>query len=116
MVGAGGLGCPAALYLAASGIGRLTLADPDMVDLTNLQRHLENLEKIEKQEADKATKSGAKPKPAASVPTEPQKPIELGSKDDFQLAQALNYLKGEPVVKSPPPPPVAENKPTGSAN
>lgn len=40
MVGAGGLGCPAALYLAASGIGRLTLADPDKVDLTNLQRQV----------------------------------------------------------------------------
>jgi molybdopterin/thiamine biosynthesis adenylyltransferase len=40
ILGAGGLGCPAALYLAASGIGRLTLADGDSVDLTNLQRQI----------------------------------------------------------------------------
>ena len=40
IIGAGGLGCPASLYLAASGIGRLTIADSDKVDLTNLQRQI----------------------------------------------------------------------------
>ena len=40
LIGAGGLGCPAALYLAASGVGRITLADADRVDLTNLQRQI----------------------------------------------------------------------------
>ena len=40
IVGAGGLGCPAALYLAASGIGKLTIADGDKVDATNLQRQI----------------------------------------------------------------------------
>ena len=40
LVGAGGLGAPASLYLAASGVGRLTICDPDEVDLTNLQRQI----------------------------------------------------------------------------
>ena len=40
ILGAGGLGCPAALYLAASGVGRLTLVDGDRVDATNLQRQV----------------------------------------------------------------------------
>ena len=40
VVGAGGLGSPASMYLASAGIGRLTLVDGDAVDLTNLQRQI----------------------------------------------------------------------------
>ncbi|MBK7955491.1 MAG: HesA/MoeB/ThiF family protein [Candidatus Accumulibacter sp.] len=40
IIGAGGLGSPAALYLAAAGVRRITLADGDTVDLTNLQRQI----------------------------------------------------------------------------
>lgn len=40
MVGAGGLGCPAAYYLAAAGVGTLGILDSDVVDETNLQRQI----------------------------------------------------------------------------
>ncbi len=40
IIGAGGLGCPAAMYLASSGIGQMTIADDDVVDLSNLQRQI----------------------------------------------------------------------------
>ena len=40
IIGAGGLGSPVALYLAAAGVGTLTICDFDVVDLTNLQRQI----------------------------------------------------------------------------
>ena len=58
VVGAGGLGSPAALYLGTAGIGRLTLIDHDHVDVTNLQRQIaHNRSRVGQPKADSAAHS-----------------------------------------------------------
>jgi molybdopterin/thiamine biosynthesis adenylyltransferase len=55
IVGAGGLGSPVALYLGTAGVGRLTIVDHDIVDVTNLQRQIaHNLARVGKPKAESA--------------------------------------------------------------
>ena len=55
IVGAGGLGCPVSLYLAAAGVGSITVVDGDIVDVTNLQRQvLFNTQQIGQSKAESA--------------------------------------------------------------
>ena len=58
MIGAGGLGSPAALYLAAAGVGTLGIIDMDVVDASNLQRQiLHNMDRIGDRKVDSAKKT-----------------------------------------------------------
>ncbi|MFG6329355.1 MAG: HesA/MoeB/ThiF family protein [Lachnospiraceae bacterium] len=61
VIGAGGLGSPAALYLAAAGTGTLGIADPDQVELSNLQRQImhttDSIGKPKAESAERAVKA-----------------------------------------------------------
>lgn len=68
VVGAGGLGSPVAMYLAASGVGKLTICDNDKVDLTNLQRQIvHSTDRIGLPKTHSAKKTLAKINPEVSV-------------------------------------------------
>jgi molybdopterin-synthase adenylyltransferase len=68
MIGAGGLGSPAALYLGTAGVGRLTIVDHDRVDLTNLQRQIaHNLARVGTPKATSAQASIAAINPDVQV-------------------------------------------------
>jgi adenylyltransferase/sulfurtransferase len=104
VVGAGGLGCPAALYLAASGFGRLTLADPDEVELTNLQRQiLYRTESIGRRKVDAALEALERLNPEVEVRAVPlrldqpalnaisaQCDVVLDCSDNFATRHAVN--------------------------
>ena len=106
IVGAGGLGSPAALYMAAGGVGTLTVCDFDVVDLTNLQRqiiHTTQSVGINKAVSAKQTLQGINPD--VVVNTVEEKSMEaamselikaadvvLDCSDNFATRYALNRL------------------------
>jgi adenylyltransferase/sulfurtransferase len=68
VIGAGGLGSPAAMYLAAAGVGTIVLADGDAVDLTNLQRQiLHSTQSIGKPKAESGRNALARINPEVRV-------------------------------------------------
>src|SRR5205085_110913 len=68
LLGAGGLGSPAALYLAAAGVGTLGIVDMDAVDESNLQRQiLHNMDRIGERKVDSAKKTLTSLNPDVSV-------------------------------------------------
>ncbi len=70
LLGAGGLGSPAALYLAAAGVGTLGIVDMDVVDDSNLQRQiLHNVDRIGERKVDSAKKTIALLNPDVNVLT-----------------------------------------------
>src|SRR5690606_16459324 len=70
LLGAGGLGSPAALYLAAAGVGTLGIVDMDEVDTSNLQRQiLHNVDRIGERKVDSAKKTLTALNPDVTVAT-----------------------------------------------
>ena len=70
LLGAGGLGSPAALYLAAAGVGTLGIVDMDVVDASNLQRQiLHNVDRIGERKVDSAKKTLTELNPDVDVVT-----------------------------------------------
>jgi sulfur-carrier protein adenylyltransferase/sulfurtransferase len=70
LLGAGGLGSPAALYLAAAGVGTLGIIDMDVVDASNLQRQiLHNMDRVGERKVDSAKKTLTSLNPDVNVVT-----------------------------------------------
>jgi molybdopterin-synthase adenylyltransferase len=115
IVGAGGLGSPAALYLAAAGVGTITLVDHDTVDFTNLQRqiaHTTDRAGMSKVESAKAAMLAINPEVNIHAACERATPASLAAyvleadvildcTDNFSVRHAINAAcvqHGKPLV------------------
>lgn len=104
VVGAGGLGSPALLYLAAAGVGHILLADADTVDLSNLQRQVvHNDARVGHNKAESAAQTLRALNPGVRIEALPQRAdastlpawlaqvdLVLDCSDNFATRQAVN--------------------------
>ena len=115
LVGVGGLGAPAALYLAAAGVGRLGLLDPDEVSLSNLQRQvLYGVDDIGHGKTESASQHLSRLNPEIALQPIPERLTEANARtliapwdlvldgtDDFATRFAVNaacVAEGKPLV------------------
>ena len=90
IIGAGGLGSPAALYLAAAGIGTLGIVDADKLELSNLQRQiLHTTADIGRPKVDSAKATLAKLNPDVEVTTYP---VRFDGKNAEEIARGFDFI------------------------
>jgi molybdopterin-synthase adenylyltransferase len=115
VIGAGGLGSPALLYLAAAGVGQITVLDPDAVDLTNLQRQVaHSTARVGRPKAESAAEAMRALNPGPRIQALPERAdasnlpswvgaadLVLDCSDNFATRQAVNAAcvqAGKPLV------------------
>src|SRR5919106_595435 len=90
LLGAGGLGSPAALYLAAAGVGTIGIVDMDVVDESNLQRQiLHNVDRIGERKVDSAKKTLTAINPDVNVVTHD---VRLGADNVMDILSSYDIV------------------------
>ena len=90
LIGAGGLGSPAALYLAAAGVGTIGIIDMDVVDQSNLQRQiLHNVDRIGERKVDSAKKTLTQLNPDVDVVTYD---VRLGADNILEIIDGYDVI------------------------
>ena len=117
VIGAGGLGAPALLYLASSGVGHITVVDPDVVDVTNLQRQIaHSVAAVGQPKVHSASEAVARLNPGVQVRAVaqaadaallaellPTVQVVLDCTDGFAIRQTINracHAAGVPLVSA----------------
>lgn len=115
IIGAGGLGSPAALYLASAGVGRISLVDHDRVDVTNLQRQIAHTQtRVGQLKVESLRTAMIDINPEANISTHAlkadaqllhtlvaQADVVLDCTDNFETRHAINLacvVHGKPLV------------------